>query len=71
MVPQLEWEDSIEPNTIKPPIKGAGKLIEIVEIFFSSFADDTADKVEVELSFVADDSYQIRFSVFREVLMVM
>lgn len=70
-MPQLEWEDSIEPNTIKPPKKGAGKLIEIVEIFFSSFADDTADKVEVELSFVADDSYQIRFSVFRGVLMVM
>lgn len=55
-MPRLEWEDSIEPNTIKPPIKGAGKLIEIVEMFFSSFADDTADKVEVELSFVADDS---------------
>lgn len=40
-------------------------------MFFSSFADDTADKVEVELSFVADDSYQIRFSVFRGVHLVM
>lgn len=33
-MPQLEWEDSIKPNTIKPPKKGDGKLIEIVEIFF-------------------------------------